>query len=137
MCAKNDDACPNGTATSLEPSRGTPGDDLESRNTTATQRLNDRLRKTGQGGQVLITDGVLGLGLDLARKVVEQVAAFDSFSEDNDPWGEHDCAGLEVDGQRIIWKIDYYDRRMEFLSPNPADPKVTCRVLTIMLSWEY
>ena len=137
MCAKNDDACPNGTATSREPSRGTPGDDLETRNTAAIQRLNDRLRKTGQGGQVLITDGILGLGLDLAREVVEQVAAFDSFSDDNDPWGEHDCAGLEVDGQRIIWKIDYYDRRMEFLSPNPADPKVTCRVLTIMLSWEY
>lgn len=137
MCAKNDDACPNGTSTSREPSAGTPGDDLEARNTAAIQRLNDRLRKTGQGGQVLITDGVLGLGLDLARRVVEQVAAFDGFSEDNDPWGEHDCAGLEVDGQRIIWKIDYYDRRMEFLSPNPADPKVTCRVLTIMLSWEY
>jgi len=137
MCAENDDACPNGTIAPAQPAVATPGDDFETRDSSTIQRLNDRLRKTGQGGQVLVTDGVLERGLDFARKVIEQVAAFDSFSEDNDPWGEHDCAGLEVEGQRILWKIDYYDHRMEFLSPNPADPKVTCRVLTIMLSAEY
>lgn len=137
MCAENDHACPNAAATPPKPDDTTPGDDLETRDTASIRRLNDRLRKTGQGGQVLITDGILEKGLEFARKVVEQVADFDNFSEDNDPWDEHDCAGLEVDVQRILWKIDYYDKRMEFLSPNPADPKVTCRVLTIMLSCEY
>lgn len=137
MCAENDDACPNETIAPVQPPLGAPRDDQETRDTATIQRLNDRLRKTGQGGQVLITDGILERGLDFARKVVGQIAAFDSFSEENDPWGEHDCAGLQVDGQRVLWKIDYYDRRMEFLSPNPADPKVTCRVLTIMLSSEY
>ena len=28
--------------------------------------------------------------------------------------------------------IDYYDRSLEFHSPDPADPSVTIRVLTIM-----
>jgi hypothetical protein len=40
----------------------------------------------------------------------EQVAAFDSFNEDNDPHREHDFGSFDYDGQRIFWRIDYYDR---------------------------
>lgn len=43
----------------------------------------------------------------------------------------------KVDGIRILWKIDYYDRDRQFHSPDPADPKVTVRVLTVMRSDEY
>ena len=130
MSAENNDACP--IATTLEQDTVAVAPDPR-----PLQRLNDRLRKTGAGGQVLITDGILQLGLGFSQKVLEQVAGFDQFTPDNDPWGEHDCASLEVEGQKVIWKIDYYDKRMEFLSPDPADPKVTCRVLTIMLASEY
>jgi len=35
------------------------------------------------------------------------------------------------------WKIDYYDRNLEFNSPDPADPSVMIRVLTTMLVDEY
>ena len=54
---------------------------------------------------------------DLAA-VVELVRAFDDFSEDNDPYGEHDFGAFEYQGQTINWKIDYYaldmphDRRL-------------------------
>ena len=42
-----------------------------------------------------------------------------------------------VDGQDFYWKIDYYDLDLEYHSPDPADPSVTVRVLTIMRVGEY
>jgi hypothetical protein len=42
-----------------------------------------------------------------------------------------------VGGEDYYWKIDYYDRKLEFHSPDPADPVVTLRVLTIMRADAY
>ena len=67
----------------------------------------------------------------------EKVEMFDSFTEDNDPHGERDFGAFEHEGQRIFWKIDYYDRSLTYGSENPADPQQTVRVLTIMLASEY
>ncbi len=44
---------------------------------------------------------------------------------------------FEFEGAPIMFKIDYYDKDLNFHSPNPADPAVTERVLTIMLAEEY
>jgi len=35
-----------------------------------------------------------------------KVESFDSFTEDNDPHGEHDFGAFEHEAQRIFWKID-------------------------------
>ena len=99
--------------------------------------LNDELRTTGIGGKTYLTRGMWAKGSDFVAHAVAAVRAFDAFSEDNDPWQEHDCATLDVDGETVIFKIDYYDVNMEYGSPDPADPKVTRRVLTIMLAEEY
>ena len=37
----------------------------------------------------------------------------------------------------IVWKIDDYDTGLQAASPDPSDPSVTTRVLTIMLASEY
>ena len=37
----------------------------------------------------------------------------------------------------IFFKIDYYDKALAAHSPDPSDPSVTERVITIMLSEEY
>jgi len=41
-------------------------------------------------------------------EIAEKVIAFDSFTADNDPHGEHDFGAFEHDGQKIFWKIDCY-----------------------------
>lgn len=99
--------------------------------------LNDRLRRDLAGGLVFMTPGVQGLGEALVRQVMTELRAFDDFTPDNDPYGEHDFGSLNIHGQTILWKIDYYDQSLCYGSPDPADPAVTARVLTIMLSSEY
>jgi hypothetical protein len=99
--------------------------------------LNDELRTTGIGGTTNLTRGMWANGSDFVAHAVSAVRAFNAFGEDNDPWQEHDCATLDVDGESIIFKTDYYDLNREYGSPDPADPNVTRRVLTIMLAEEY
>ena len=105
--------------------------------TTRIRELNDRLRRHGIGGRVMITPGIQALGHEGIGEVLIAVAQFDDFTEDNDPWQEHDCAVLTVAGRRIIFKHDYYDRNLQYHSPDASDPAVTARVLTIMRADEY
>ena len=81
--------------------------------------------------------GIIALGLSHQLRILEAVAAFDAFDPDNDPYGEHDFGALEIEGERILFKIEYFDRALTGHSPDPADPTVTTRVLTIMLGEEY
>jgi hypothetical protein len=99
--------------------------------------LNDAFRRSFVGGVVLITAGVEALPAERKRAILAQVRAFAAFDADNDPHGEHDLGVVEDGGVRCLWKLDYYDREMESLSPDPADPALTTRVLTIMLVDEY
>ena len=54
-----------------------------------------------------------------------------------DDRSERDFGSLELDGETIFFKIDYYDAAMEFGSEDPADASITTRVLTIMLARDY
>ena len=36
-----------------------------------------------------------------------------------------------------MFKIDYYDQNLSMHSPDPADPAITQRVITIMLAEDY
>ena len=71
-----------------------------------------------------------------ANALVE-VARFDRFTSDNDPYGEHDFGSFELVGRKFFWKLDYYDPTMAFGSEDPSDPKKTTRVLTLMLAEDY
>lgn len=100
-------------------------------------QLNDKLRTSFQGGQVLMTQGVSNLPSELYNEVIKAVKTFNQFTEDNDPYGEHDMGMFKIEGKSFMWKIDYYDESMQYGSPDPSDSNVTSRVLTIMLSSEY
>ena len=98
---------------------------------------NDAFRRSFIGGQIFITRGISVLPLDAQTAITERVRSFEEFEEANDPWGEHDFGRFEYDGQTVMWKIDCYDTKLKWGSPDPADPAVTRRVLTIMLAEEY
>lgn len=104
---------------------------------TTIRDLNDRFRQTGIGGRVMLTSGVNALPNAAVAAILRRVKAHDTFTEDNDPHGEHDFGAFTEAGRKFFWKIDYYDKRLEFGSENPADPAITTRVLTIMLAEEY
>jgi hypothetical protein len=89
------------------------------------------------GGRILFTAGVSNLGVAFSHLALARVRAFDKFNADNDPYGEHDFGSFELNGHKLFWKIDYYDKALEYGSENPADPEQTTRVLTIMLAEEY
>jgi hypothetical protein len=100
-------------------------------------QLNDLFRETFIGGRVILTQGITFLSDEDREEVITKVRAFDDFSEDNDPYGEHDFGAIEHKGDKIFWKIDYYDPTMTQGSEDPADPTKTRRVLTIMFANEY
>jgi hypothetical protein len=107
---------------------------------TQTERiraLNDQLRTVGKGGDIVVTSGIDTLDMKTKIAVFAAVQAFDAFTTANDPHGEHDFGQLMVAAERIMFKIDYYDRSLSGHSPDPGDPQVTRRVLTIMLASEY
>jgi hypothetical protein len=109
----------------------------EESKTDRIRELNDAFRRTFVGGAVMITAGVEATPVDQRRSLLQKVRSFDAFSEDNDPHTERDFGAVDEGGERFFWKIDYYDLKTEYGSPDPADPAVTTRVLTIMRADEY
>ena len=114
-----------------------PDPDHEDWRRREIKRLNDELRETGKRGTIVVTPGFLDLSDELREQILIAMKGEDQFTEDNDPWGEHDMGSVNIEGNTVLWKIDYYDLDMNFLSPESADPNVTRRVLTIMLASEY
>jgi hypothetical protein len=113
------------------------GDEQMSTVTARVRELNDAFRRSFSGGRVVMTAGVNALPPDVLAEALRKVRVFDEFTKDNDPHGEHDFGAFEVSGESFFWKIDCYDRAMEFGSEDPSDPAQTTRVLTIMLADEY
>ena len=90
---------------------------------------NDLLRKTLSGCRVMLTAGVADHENQML--ILNAVRGFDQFTEDNNPYGEHDFAFFEVGGERFFFKFDYYDSDYEFFQEDGN------RVLTIGYADEY
>jgi hypothetical protein len=108
--------------------------------TTKTEQirtLNDQLRQNFSEGTAVLTCGIAALGAEAVARIVKTIAVYDDFCHANDPHQEHDFGAVEADGHAIFFKIDYYDKELAAHSPDPSDPSVTERVITIMLAEEY
>ena len=101
------------------------------------RELNDAFRRTFGGGKVLMTASVAELPDMVKTDALRQVATYDAFTPDNDPYGEHDFGSFELMSRKFFWKIDYYDRNLMYGSDDPTDSEKTTRVLTLMLAEEY
>jgi hypothetical protein len=108
------------------------------------RQLNDQCRQgLDPTARIMITAHCLATfacGESLASQALAQaalMAAVRGFSFADDDQSERDFGELSVAARRVWFKIDYYDRALEFGSENPADASVTCRVLTIMLPEDY
>jgi hypothetical protein len=99
--------------------------------------LNDELRRHLLGGGAVITPAIAALGQAAVERLVQTVSIFDDFCVANDPHGEHDFGVFDFEGRRVMFKIDYYDKDLRHQSPDPANPSLTERVITIMLTEEY
>ena len=105
--------------------------------TDQIRALNDALRQNFQHGTAVVTAGIAALGAEAVARIVKTIAVYDDFCQANDPYEQHDFGAFEADGHTILFKIDYFDKALTCHSPDPSDPTVTERVITIMMAEEY
>jgi len=74
--------------------------------------LNDKFRKGLASGRVHMTAGINAKGSEFVGKALVRVMAFDDFNADNDPHGELDFGSFELEGEKVFWKIDLYEREL-------------------------
>ena len=107
----------------------------------AIAQQNDVFRTNGmQGedvGKWVLTAAIHARGPDFVAACVAAVRAFDQFTEDNDPYGDHSFGRVEIHGEAVWWKIDLYDAAYEYGSDAPAEIAKTRRVLTILFPSDY
>ncbi len=105
---------------------------------TVIAELNDRFRKGDTSlGQYMMTQGVQALPQELQQQLIQLVRDFDSFTPENDPYGERDFGKVALDDDEYFFKIEYYDPTLTHHSEDPASPNATRRVLMLMLADEY
>lgn len=92
---------------------------------------NDRFRTTTH--EVILTRGVVELGG--LPGLLGRVRRYETFTEGDDPYGEHDFGVIEWRGETVYWKIDYYDQQLEN-GRDPLSPECR-RVLTVLLESEW
>jgi hypothetical protein len=89
--------------------------------------LNDQFRSTFQGGRVQMTPAVYELDAQLRGRAMCVLSRYNKFDDDS----EHDWGVFIFAGYSFEWRIDYRDMEGTGISPNPADPKQTFRILTL------
>ena len=100
-------------------------------------KLNDAFRKDPTQGFIMLSQGMRANRLVDIDAIMEMFRSYNDFNENNDPYGEHDFGAFTFKGQKIFWKIDYFDKDLTGLSPDASNAKITTRVATIMYAEEY
>lgn len=99
--------------------------------------LNDNFRRSFINGEVLLSAGIAAMSSEDKANIISMVQNFNDFTEDNNVYGENDFGSFEYKGEKILWKIDYYDLNNKYHSEDPSNPDITNRILTIMKFFEW
>jgi hypothetical protein len=89
--------------------------------------LNDQFRTTFKGGRVQMTPSVYQLDDRLRGRALSVLARYSKFDADS----EHDWGTFIFAGFSFEWRIEYRAANGSGASPDPADPRMTLRVLTL------
>ena len=92
--------------------------------------LNDQLRTTFKGGRVQMTPAVYNLDPQLRGRALWTMARRNEF----DDTSEHDWGVMIFAGHAFEWHIEYRGADGTGVSPDPADPDKTFRVLTLCVA---
>ena len=92
--------------------------------------LNDQFRSTFQGGRVQMTPAVYELDTQLRGRAMCVLSRYRKFDDDS----EHDWGVFIFAGYSFEWRIEYRGQDATGVSPNPADPLTTFRVLTLSVA---
>ena len=114
--------------------------DQENSKQLRIREYNDSFRRhlnITSGSVINLSMGISALEPEHLFEILKRVVMFEDFTNENDPYGEHDFGAFDHNGEKIYWKIDYYDPDLKYGSEDPSDPGQTARVLTIMLANEY
>jgi hypothetical protein len=96
--------------------------------------LNDNLRKSFSGGEVVLTSSVAALPDMVKASVLDQVALFEAFNEENDPYGFHDYGSFDYCNREFFFKIDFFTLEPSDEPLDLADPSKALRIMTVGLA---
>lgn len=106
-------------------------------------KLNDRARSGfDPSARIMFTRGCLDAFCsgDTPSGLVAQAELIKTMRRhrfEEDTYGERDFGAFTFGGEKVFFKVDYYDLNLEYGSEDPADASITARVVTIMLAAEY
>jgi Protein of unknown function (DUF3768) len=89
--------------------------------------LNDQLRTTFKGGRAQMTPVVYNLDAQLRGRALWAMARSNKFDNTSD----HDWGVMIFAGYAFEWRIEYRAANGTGISPDPADPAKTLRILTL------
>ncbi len=117
---------------------------LDCQRTERIAALNDRVRHNlDRNARIVFThgclatfdDGNIATAILTQAMILKAIRSHDFATDDN--YGERDFGAFDFRGERMLFKIDYYDSALEFGSEDPSDAAQTRRVMTIMLASDY
>lgn len=98
------------------------------------RELNDTLRATFHGGEIAFTHSFTELPSMVKAAILQLVAEFKDFNEENDPRGIRDFGSFDYCNREFWWKIDFFTLEPSDDPLDLSDPKKTLRILTVGLA---